>query len=568
VAKSIITTRESIATRLLALTFSIYFLVAMVITVGHMKFEYDQEKRNIIQDLNVFHTTFQPIMSQMVWSINHDALRATVEGIAAAPTIAGVRIMPNGMDEIAIGTIRNAKGQVVRAGQVDKPIFWDADDGLGVFDFEFPILYKTSDGRVENLGKGVFYSSNAIVLQRVQYGFVVIVANALIKTAALWIIFSWLSNRVLRRPLAKLNNAVLSVDFERLEHLEIDLGTRGRNELKALEEAFNGMIQKLRTARLELHEANHSLEQKVSERTGQLEASLRAEKAVSHELVERTSSLMEANRTLEKALHELRAAQTQLIQSEKMASLGHLVAGVAHELNTPIGNALVTATILESAAKELHDTVLRGELRKSTLLYYVTSNIPMVELITRSCERAADLISSFKQVAVDQTSEKRRVFDLRQLVDDNVTAVRPSFRRAAWVINNEIPDGIACDSHPGPMGQVVANLVQNAVLHGFEGRSSGTLTISGRREDDAVEMVFADDGQGMSNEVLKHIFEPFYTTRMGQGGSGLGMSIVLNIVTGMLGGTVHASSEPGSGTTITVRIPLCAPERAVKLIES
>ncbi len=354
------------------------------------------------------------------------------------------------------------------------------------------------------------------------------------------------------------------VDFERLEDLQLDLDTRHRNELKVLEEAFNAMIDKLRAARQALHDANQSLENKVLQRTGQLENALHAEQAVILQLEERSASLQQANRALEQTLHELRSAQGQLIQSEKMASLGQLVAGVAHELNTPIGNALVTASILEAGARELQAAVERGELRKSSLLYYVQNNLPMVELIARSCQRAADLISSFKQVAVDQTSEQRRLFDLRELVEDNVAAVRPSFRRMPWHIDIDIMAGIACDSHPGPLGQVVANLVQNAVLHGFDKRDHGTLTISARLQGEVVDLVFADDGAGMPPEVLKRIFEPFYTTRLGQGGSGLGLSIVLNIVTGLLGGSLQASSEPGQGTRITVTIPVKAPARPAK----
>ncbi len=538
-----ISTKDSVATRLLAITFSIYFLVALLVTAGHMKFEYDQAKRNILQDLKVFHTTFHPIMSQMVWSINHDALRKTVEGIATAPTIAGVRVVPNGMEQIAVGK---------------------TGGGTGMFAYQFPIVYKLPDGREETLGHGIFYSSNAIVFKRVQYGFAVILVNAFIKTAALWLIFSWLSNRLLRRPLATLNDAVRGIDFDRLEHLSLDLGTRGRNELKVLEEAFNGMIARLGAARLALHDANQSLERKVSQRTGQLENALLAEQAVIGELEQRTAALLEANRALERTLDELRAAQGQLIQSEKMASLGQLVAGVAHELNTPIGNALVTASILEGAAIDLQSSVVRGELRKSELLKYIETNLPMVELISRSCRRAADLISSFKQVAVDQTSELRRVFDLRALVEDNVAAVRPGFRRMPWVIEVDIMAGIACDSHPGPLGQVVANLVQNAVMHGFDGRDRGTLTISASLIGDMVELRFTDDGAGMPAEVLKRIFEPFYTTRLGQGGSGLGLSIVLNIVTGLLGGSLQATSEAGRGTCVAVRFPVVAPQRRSK----
>ena len=560
--------RNSIATRLLAITFSIYFVVAVVVTLGHMKFEYDQAKQNILDDLKVFHNTFQPILSQMVWSINRDALHKTAEGIAEAPTVAGVRIIASDIDEVAVGTFLTDQGVLKQSGRSDKAAFWETGDRLSLFGYEFPIVYKTGDGREQVLGKVILYSSNAIVFQRVKYGFAVIIVNAGIKTLALWLIFYWLSNRILRRPLDTLTAAVRDIDFVHLEQIRIDLGTHGRSELKVLEEAFNGMIEKLLTARDELWDANHTLERKVEERTEQLKASLEDERAAAYELEEQGKALdqtncelEESNRTLRAALDDLRSAQGQLIQSEKMASLGQLVAGIAHELNTPIGNALVTATILESAARELQISMQRGDLRKSTLNNFVDNNISMSELIARSCARAADLITSFKQVAVDQTSEKRRVFDVRALLEDNVAALRPSFRHAPWVIAIDVPSDIDCDSYPGPLGQVIANLVQNAILHAFEGRAAGMLTITGRRRDDMVELVFSDNGKGMTSDVLAHIFEPFYTTRLGQGGSGLGLSIVLNIVTGILGGTLSASSEPDGGTRIVVAIALIAPRR-------
>lgn len=567
--------RDSIATRLLAITFSIYFMVALAVTYAHMKFEYDQAKQNILEDLKVFHHTFQPILSQMAWSINRDGLHRTAEGIAEAPAIAGVRIMATGIDEVAVGTILNDQGKRVQASRSERPAFWQVNEGAGLFGYEFPILYKAGNDSEQVLGKAVLYSSNAIVFQRVKYGFAVIVINAVIKTVALWLIFYWLSNRILRRPLSRLTEAVGAIDFVHLEPIRMGLGQRGRDELSVLEDAFNGMIAKLHTARDELREANHSLERKVQERTEQLEDALQEEQAASYELEEqgkaldqtvhaleqRSADLEQSNRILQGALHDLRTAQGQLIQSEKMASLGQLVAGVAHELNTPIGNALVTASILEAGAKELKAAMLRGDLRKSTLNTYFDSNVAMTELITRACSRAADLIASFKQVAVDQTSEKRRVFDLRALVEDNVAALRPSFRKAPWVIAIDVPADISCDSYPGPLGQVIANLVQNAVVHAFDGRAAGALTISGKLIDGMVELVFADDGKGMPEEVLAHIFEPFYTTRLGQGGSGLGLSIVLNIVTSILGGTVRASSAPEQGTRVVVTMPAVAPAR-------
>lgn len=547
--------RHSLATRLLAITFAMYFIVALVVTLAHMKFEYDQAKQNILADLKMFHTTFQPILSQMVWSINREALQKTVAGIAEAPSIAGVRIIPNDIEETTVGTVLTDQGVVLQASGGAKPRLWANGDRQGLFGYEFPIVYKGGDGREQALGRGILYSSNAIVFQRVKYGFAVIIVNAIVKTLALWLIFQWLSNRILRRPLDSLTDAVRGIDFVHLEPIQVDLGTQGRNELKVLEEAFNGMITTLRAARDELQQANHTLERKVQQRTGQLEEALHEEQAA-------RQALEAGNRTLQAALDELHTTQGQLIQSEKMASLGQLVAGIAHELNTPIGNALVTATIVEAAARELQVAMQRGELRKSTLADYIANHIAMAELVTRSCARCADLIASFKQVAVDQTSEKRRVFDLRTLIEDNVAALRPSWRNAPWVIEVAVPPGIACDSYPGPLGQVIANLVQNAVLHAFAGRAAGTLTISGALDQGMVELVFSDDGNGMPGEVLAHIFEPFYTTRLGQGGSGLGLSIVLNIVTGILGGTLHAGSVPGRGTRVIVGMPASAPLRA------
>ena len=566
--------RHSIATRLLTVTFSIYFVIAMVVTLGPMSFEYSQAKDNIRADLKMCQSTFQPILSQLAWSINRDGLRKTVDGIAEAPTIAGVRIIASGFDELAVGTVIDDAGKLVHASTLNKPDFLlNTGTGAGLFGYEFPISYRLPNGQVEVLGKGIFYSSNAIVFQRVKYGFVLIVVNSVIKTVTLWLIFSWLSRRILQRPLATLTSAVHDVDFDHLERARIDLNMKGHNELKVLESAFNGMIEKLLHARKELQSLNQTLEQQVRERTGQLHEALHNQQVISQrlldngqalersyaELASRTEALSNTNVTLEMTLHDLRAAQSQLVQSEKMASLGQLVAGVAHELNTPIGNALVTATVLESSARELQDSVAKGELRKSTLSSYLDRCVPMAELLSRSCMRAADLISSFKQVAVDQTSERRRSFNLRGLLVDNFAALRPSFRNTAWAIELDVPDHIECDSYPGPLGQVISNLAQNAAVHAFDGQAKGTLTVRAKLLDEQVELVVEDDGKGMDSETQARIFEPFYTTRLGRGGSGLGMSIVLNIVTGIMGGTLHVDSEPGRGTRIVLVFPRVAP---------
>ena len=281
-------------------------------------------------------------------------------------------------------------------------------------------------------------------------------------------------------------------------------------------------------------------------------------------------SLRSSERSLETRVEErtaeltatvarLQQTQNDLVQAEKLASLGSLVAGVSHELNTPIGNALTTASTLQDDAKDFQRTVSEGGVRRSALDGFLQRSVDMSALLVRSCYRAAHLISSFKQVAVDQTSELQRQFDLLTLIQDNVASLQPSFRGAAWTITVDVPSGINCNSYPGPLGQVLVNLIQNAGIHAFEPGATGHLNISASADADSVEIVLADNGHGMSEETLEHVFEPFFTTRLGKGGSGLGLAICRNIVTGILGGQLTATSQLGVGSQFILRIPIVAP---------
>lgn len=262
---------------------------------------------------------------------------------------------------------------------------------------------------------------------------------------------------------------------------------------------------------------------------------------------------------LSTTIEHLKRTQADLVQAEKLASLGALVAGVAHELNTPIGNALVMATSLEAAASEFDVLLETSALRRSDLSNFVQSSKSMAEMVTRSCQRAATLISSFKQIAVDQASEQRRVFQLDTLIQDNIAALWPSLKQASWGIETEIAPEIVCDSYPGPLGQVIINLIQNVALHAFDAEQAGKLWIRATLQDTSVQISFTDNGKGMTPEVLAHSFDPFYTTRLGQGGSGLGLAIARNIVTGVLGGSIQATSTPGQGACFTLTLPVCAP---------
>ncbi|MBT9495395.1 MAG: GAF domain-containing protein [Paucibacter sp.] len=262
------------------------------------------------------------------------------------------------------------------------------------------------------------------------------------------------------------------------------------------------------------------------------------------------------------AYRQLQQTQTQLVEQEKLAALGALVAGVAHELNTPIGNSLLMASTLLDRGREFSRHLSEGGLRRSELDQHCQANQESSELLVRSLQSAAGLITSFKQLAVDQTSEQRRPFELHTLCGEIAQTLGNRLRRDAHQLQLDVPPGLSLDSFPGPLGQVLSNLIINAMVHGLDGRRNGRLTLQAReRGEGSIRINFSDNGQGISAANLAHVFEPFFTTKLGQGGSGLGLHISYNIVHSVLGGSITASSEPGEGASFEIIIPKVAPQR-------
>ncbi|WP_229499608.1 ATP-binding protein [Pseudoduganella ginsengisoli] len=260
------------------------------------------------------------------------------------------------------------------------------------------------------------------------------------------------------------------------------------------------------------------------------------------------------------AYRQLQNAQTQLVSQEKLAALGSLMAGVAHELNTPIGNSLLIASTLQQKTAEIETQMNGAGLRRSDLANYIADSKKASELVMRGLTSAADLVNSFKQVAVDRTTEQRRMFNLQQVTHEIVATMMNRIRNANHAIEYDVPDGLAMDSYPGPFGQVIANFINNALLHAFENRQHGQMKLSAAPHgDNRVVVTFSDNGNGIAPNHLTRIFDPFFTTKLGQGGSGLGLSISYNIVTSLLGGQISVASGP-DGTTFTLELPLTAPE--------
>ena len=269
-------------------------------------------------------------------------------------------------------------------------------------------------------------------------------------------------------------------------------------------------------------------------------------------VVVRTSELEATNQSLSQAMQ-------QLVQSEKLASLGSLVAGVAHELNTPIGNALTVATALRDIQKQFAQQVADGTLKRSSLERFIGENEEAANLVERNLVRAAALISQFKQVAVDQASVRRRRFDLRETIDDVLSTLSPRLKRLPHHIDVQVAEGIELDSFPGPLEQVITNLIENSLVHAFNSGQAGKICISASHADRHVALRYEDDGSGIPAPVRHRVFDPFFTTRLGQGGSGLGLYLVYALVTGPLGGSIRIADRASSGACFELDLPDSAP---------
>jgi PAS domain S-box-containing protein len=264
----------------------------------------------------------------------------------------------------------------------------------------------------------------------------------------------------------------------------------------------------------------------------------------------------------ETALRHLRDIQASLIEAEKLAALGRMVAGVAHEINTPLGSSLTVASTLQRKAELFATEVARGDLRRSTLIGFLKLVTEASAQLVTNLGRAAERVQSFKQVAADQIESYRRSFDAGELTGQVLSQFERQLRQRDIALGLRCEPGLAMDSYPGPFGQVLTNLAVNAMTHAFPGGRTGNINVSVRAAGhEHIELSFADDGCGMSPDVERRAFDPFFTTRRHDGASGLGLHIVHSIVVDRLGGQLRLESRPEMGTTWQLVLPRTAPDR-------
>jgi signal transduction histidine kinase len=270
--------------------------------------------------------------------------------------------------------------------------------------------------------------------------------------------------------------------------------------------------------------------------------------------------LRRARDAAEAALHHLQETQNFLIEAEKLAALGRLVAGVAHEINNPVGTSLTVASALERKTAVIAGDLAHGNLKRSALNEFLENSHAASSQLIANLNHAAEMIESFKQVAIDRNYSNQRFFDLGDLTEKVIRSLRPGLKDQRVALHVDCHPRLTMNSYPGPYGQVLTNLFLNSITHAFPEGTEGTVRVEARPSGDQnVEILFSDTGRGMSRDVRRKAFDPFFTTRRDRGCTGLGLHIVHTIVTGCLGGRVTLDSEPGGGTEIRIVLPRVAP---------
>lgn len=462
-------------------------------------------------------TRLQISLPSALWDLDKSKVDSIVEAEMLPPEVVAIRVYDTSVGLFA-GKLRTPKGQLIDITSTMAPPPGAPVEALLIFQdggSASAAIKPVSVGRV------VISFSRAQIDAALNSEMTRKVVEVLVLDAILVLALS-LSLQVVFKPLKQLRDGLFDLATRGTDDVE-ELPEDRRDELGDVIRGFNQIQRRLKSTIGRIREAEDA-SRRSAEQTAQ-------------------------------ALTDLRQTQESLVQAERLASLGSLVAGVAHEINTPVGIALTSASVLKAATDDILQAVATQGVKKSDIMRYLDTANESTRLIMNNAYRAAHLIHSFKQIAVDQTSEARRPFGLKEYIQEIVSSLQPMLKKMPLTLTLDCPVDIVLDSYPGAFAQVITNLTLNCVEHAFGVEDPGVIGIRARLDGEIVELHVSDDGRGIAPDVLDRIFDPFFTTRRGQGGTGLGLNIVYNLIAKQFAGTITVHSTLGQGTHFTLRFP-------------
>jgi signal transduction histidine kinase len=569
--------KQGLSRKLLARVLSVYFVLTLIVTTGQIFAEYLNAKSHIESELKTLKNTFSTSLTRAIWELNTPQAKSIALGLMELPIVEGVQIRDENSSYIAdLGRTSKLVGESITKGVVK-------NHPGGTFGYSFPLIFEFS-GRTSLVGDVTLYSSSAVIFGRIEVGIFFLIGNAIIKTAFLVFLFMSAFRNMLTNPLNELSQQITEFNLDDPESSKLDLNIQDDNELKLLETSYNKLIDemiefqtKLAGTQSELQQANFmlddqniSLEEEVAKKTATLSRIMLDLEQQKDELLINQRELRQENENrqfiedelrkrnseLATSMETIQMAKDQLVESERMASLGGLVAGIAHDVNTPLGVSVTATSFLQDRLRKLQNAYDEKKLTGNTMNSFFSDADQTITLLTNNLNRASDLISSFKQVAVDQTSEAEREVNVSEYLTEVVQSLAPNFKKTQHTIDIHCPDNLSITCAPGVLAQIVTNMIMNSLIHGFEGRVKGAIKLEISEQNNNLVMNYSDDGRGLDEETLERHFDVFFTTRRGKGGSGLGTHIMYNLVTQTLGGIIEAFSKPGQGLQYIITIPV------------
>lgn len=492
--------------------------ITLLATVTQLYLDYKNELSTIEERIQQIEASSLDSLSSSLWEINPEQIQIQLDGLKQLPDVEFLELTTPFGEHFTSGSPPPGKRLVQR---------------------QYPLIHE-EEARTYKLGNLELTISLEQVYQRLEDRVLVILTTQGIKTFLVSIFILYLFHRLITQHLGTMARYARRLKLDRLgtplrihrpRSKKDDELSQVVNAMNEMRESMLGDMQRRAEAEKELEQLNAELELRVQNRTEELQ---------------------QTNQELRTTLDELRTTQEKLIESEKMAALGGLVAGVAHEINTPIGIGYTAASFLKTQSEQqLQINQLTASQQKFTELALESS-----DLISHHLERAAQLVSAFKRVSVDQSSEQRRHFSLQEYLDEIVLSLKPRLKKTHHQISINCQEGIILDSYPGAYYQVMTNLILNSLIHGFENTDHGHIEIAAEVNDNRLRLTYRDNGIGIPKGFERRLFEPFVTTKRNQGCSGLGMHIAFNLVTQLLNGDISCIQDDQQGAYFLVELPI------------
>ncbi|XQW84220.1 ATP-binding protein [Thalassotalea piscium] len=496
-------------------------LLSFISTAIQLYVTYKDQLSSLDQQFENIETSYIQSISTSLWDFNEPQVMQQLQGIVRLPAMRFAKITTN-------------FGQIYQFG----------DDSVDAEKFiEYPIHYEQNNIGVLFISAD-FEEIYANLWQ--QAGFILV--SEAVKTFLVAFFIMVLVQWLITRHLYFITQYSLNLKGDNLDTpLVLPHRSKKKDELDELTDAINDMRIALKEDIIKLEEAENAL----INLNGDLEI----------KVYDRTSKLASSNLQLQQSLDDLTLAKDQLVQSEKMASLGQLVAGVAHEVNTPLGICVTSITALKEKVDQLNEAIENENLTKSQLSNSLNLLNEYQSIIERSLNKAVDLIRGFKSVAVEQHTDPEISINLAQHVNDVVNTVKTLFKYKKYTINISVDEHFNLVTYPSAWNQILTNFLTNSHMHGFEDKETGEINIEFTHTNNFLTLRYSDNGKGLSKDIKKRIFDPFVTTKRGQGGSGLGMNIVFNLVNTKLGGSIKIEDSP-VGCVFVVKVPLQAKDNS------